>query len=66
MNLTYEHVKENGDTKERTELLLYNAISLLIDETLDQYDDEEEWKDMMCNELGCTREELQKYGGLMF
>jgi hypothetical protein len=51
---------------ERVERLLYEAISLLVDKTLDQYDDEEEWKDMMCNELGCTREELQKYGGLMF
>ena len=52
--------------EDKLERLLYNAITLLVDETLEQYDDVEEWKDMMCNELGCTREELQNYGGLMF
>lgn len=52
--------------EDRLERLLYNAITLLVDETLEQYDDVEEWKDMMCNELECTREELQNYGGLMF
>ena len=52
--------------EERLKKLLYNAISLLVDETLEQYDNEEDWKDMMCNELECTKEELKKYGGLMF
>lgn len=47
------------------ESLLYNAISLLIDETLEQYDNTDEWYDMMCKELGCSKAELKKYGGLM-
>ena len=52
--------------EERVRTLLYNAITLLVDETLEQYDSEEEWKEMMCNELCCTIEELKEYGGLMF
>ena len=39
-----------------------NAISLLIDETFEQYDDETEWFKMLQNELGCTKEELEQYG----
>lgn len=46
----------------RLEVLLYNAISLLIDETFEQYDDSAEWFDMIQNELGCTAEELEQYG----
>lgn len=47
---------------ERIKTILYNAISLLIDETFEQYDDEQEWFDMMLNELDCTEEELKQYG----
>lgn len=45
-------------------IVLYNAISLLIDETFEQYDDAEEWLSMMENELGCTTEELEKEFGI--
>ena len=45
-------------------IVLYNAISLLIDETFEQYDDAEEWLSMMENELGCTAEELEKEFGI--
>lgn len=48
--------------KERLETLLYNAICLLIDETFEQYDDSEEWFEMIQNELDCSAEELEKYG----
>ena len=44
--------------EERLKTILYNAISLLIDETFEQYDDEEEWFKMIQNELDCTKEEL--------
>ena len=47
---------------ERIKTLLYNAISLLIDETFEQYDDSEEWFAMVLNELDCTKEELEQYG----
>lgn len=46
----------------RLETLLYNAICLLIDETFEQYDDNNEWLEMIQNELGCTIEELEGYG----
>ena len=46
----------------RLKTILYNAISLLIDETFEQYDNEEEWFEMIQNELGCTKEELEQYG----
>ena len=48
--------------KNRLEILLYNAICLLIDETFEQYDDSNEWFEMIQNELGCTAEELEEYG----
>lgn len=48
--------------EDRLKTILYNAISLLIDETFEQYDDETEWFEMLQNELGCTREELEQYG----
>ena len=48
--------------EERLKTILYNAISLLIDETFEQYDDEEEWFKMIQNELDCTKEELDQYG----
>lgn len=46
----------------RLKTLLYNAIDLLIDETFEQYEDDNEWFKMIQNELGCTAEELQEYG----
>lgn len=48
--------------EKRLETLLYNTICLLIDETFEQYDDSEEWFRMIQNELGCSAEELEKYG----
>ena len=51
----------------RLETLLYNAISMLVDETFERYDDEDmatEWIDMITRELGCTLAELKEYGGI--
>lgn len=42
--------------------LLYKAISLLIDETFEQYDDSREWLDMIEKELGFTTEEMKEFG----
>ena len=53
--------------EKRLETLLYNAISLLVDETYERYADEDrktEWLDMMTRELGCSLSELKEYGGL--
>lgn len=44
--------------------VLYNAISLLIDETFEQYDDTEEWFAMIQNELGCSSDELEELYGI--
>ena len=52
---------------ERLKTLLYNAISMIIDETLEDYLDEDrstEWLDMMCRELVCTLSELKEYGNI--
>lgn len=57
------------DREKRLETLLYNAISLLVDETYESYADEDrvtEWLDMMTRELGCSLSELKKYGGIEF
>lgn len=48
--------------EKRLRTVLYNAISLLIDETFEQYDDSEEWFAMLQNELGSTKEELEELG----
>ena len=48
--------------EDRLKVLLWNAITLLIDETYEQYDDEKEWKEMLFNELGTTENELKQYG----
>lgn len=48
--------------EKRLRTVLYNAISLLIDETFEQYDDSEEWFAMLQNELACTKEELEELG----
>ncbi len=46
----------------RVKTLLYNALTLLIDETFEQYDDNQEWFEMIFNELGTTEEELKELG----
>ena len=51
---------------ERLKTLLYNAISLLTDETLEQYDDKEDWKEMIYNELVTTKEELLDFRVIFF
>lgn len=51
----------------RLKTLLYNAITLLVDETLEGYADEDkttEWLDMMTRELGCSMSDLKTYGGI--
>lgn len=51
-----------ANKEERLSVLLYNAITLLVDETFEQYDDSEEWFEMIQNELNCTAEELETLG----
>ena len=46
----------------RLKVMLYNAISLLVDETIDQFDSVGEWLDWICNEIDCSIEELEKCG----
>ena len=48
--------------EKRLRTVLYNAVSLLIDETFEQYDDSGEWFAMLQNELGSTKEELEELG----
>ena len=48
--------------EKKLETVLYNAISLLIDETFGQYDDSQEWFEMIFNELNVSREELMELG----
>ena len=58
-----------ANREKRLETLLYNAISMLIDETYESYADEDrvtEWFDMMTRELGCTITELKEYGRIEF
>lgn len=52
----------NNDFDSRLETILYNAISLLIDETFEEYEDSEEWFAMILKELETTPEELRKFG----
>jgi hypothetical protein len=52
----------SGIMEDRLKVLLWNAITLLVDETFEQYDDVEEWKEMLFNELGTTEDELKHYG----
>lgn len=42
--------------------LLFKAISLLVDETFEQYDDSHEWLKMIENELGFTVDEMKELG----
>lgn len=46
----------------KRKIILYNAISLLTDETFEQYDNSEDWLVMIYNELGCTEEDLKSFG----
>ena len=48
--------------KNRMNLLLYNAISLLVDETIEEFDDTDDWFEWICDELDCTEEELKEFG----
>lgn len=54
--------KYKNKREQKLKTILYNALVLLIDETFEQYDDENEWFAMIQNELGCTAEELKEYG----
>lgn len=57
------------DREKRLKTLLYNAITMLVDETYDRYADEDmitEWFDMMTNGLGCSLTELKHYGEIEF
>lgn len=47
---------------EKLETVLWNAIICFVDETFEQYDDTEEWYEMIFNELCCTPEELESLG----
>lgn len=57
-----DKVNENIDTDTRKDVVLYNAISLLIDETFEQYEDKEKWFNMLQNELGVSAAELESIG----
>ena len=48
----------------RMSVVLYNAISVLMDETWDQYENKDEWFAMLQNELGVTADELEKDMGI--
>lgn len=43
-------------------VLLFNAISLLVDETIEKFDNTAEWFEWICEELGCTERELESLG----
>lgn len=47
--------------EERLKTLLYNAISLLFEKTYEEYDNKEEWLNMLTKELGCSLSELKEY-----
>ena len=52
--------------EERLKILLWNAVSLLATETFEQYDNAEEWVDMLMTEMCITKEELEEYCGITF
>lgn len=63
INYLREHNELKFDDKEeRLKTLLYNAITLLVDETASQYDDKNEFYKMIYNELGTTKDELKEVG----
>ena len=45
-----------------SELLLYNALSLLADKTYESFDNADDWLDWICRELNCSEKLLQEYG----
>lgn len=47
---------------ERLTVLLNNAITLLADETYDQFDNVEDWVEMVLDGLGTDRDELNDFG----
>lgn len=51
--------------EERLKTLLYNAISLLLEKTCEEYDNIEEWLNMLTKELGCSLSELKEYVDLI-
>ena len=60
-----ERIDINNVSKEsKIKTVLYNAVSLLIDETWDQYDGDskQEWFDMLFNNLGVSGSELEAMG----
>ena len=57
-----EERKSIAAKEERRLTVLYNAIATLINETIGQYDDSEEWFNMIQKELDCTKEELLELG----
>lgn len=48
--------------KNDVNVLLFNAISLLVDETIEEFDNTDDWFEWICNELDCTEEILKKFG----
>jgi len=55
-------LKTQKTKEERLKVLLYNAITLLADETFERYDEADEWLFMICDELKTTKEELEEFG----
>lgn len=49
-------------TEKRMKTLLINALTLCCDETYEQYDNVDDWKEMLFNELDTTEEELKEIG----
>ena len=48
--------------KNKLEVILFNALSLIADETYDAFADANEWLDWLCKNLGCTEADLKEYG----
>jgi len=51
--------------EERLKTLLYSAVTLIADETAEQYDDMNEWHEMVYKELGTTKKELASFGVIL-
>lgn len=48
--------------KNKIEVILYNALSLLADETYEPFESADKWMYWVCNNLGCTEADLKEYG----
>ena len=48
--------------EDRLKTLLYNAISILYDSTIENYNSDDIWWQDICIELGTTQEELASLG----